>query len=117
MATDVQTEIKANVTLELPDDKVIVDKTYFESLERFRDHNVLHGKRWTVNDLIRVTGHQRTWISQKIFSKYEKELSTEYGGPVYYPATNQEKYSIDAERMSDWLSIHFEDLYTNQAVG
>ena len=117
MLANVQTEVKAAVTLKLTDDKVNVDKSYFESLEDFRDHNVLHGQRWTIKDLIRVTGHERTWVSQNILSKFEKELSTEYGGPIYYPVKSQEKYSIDAERMSDWLSLHFEDLYTNRIAG
>ncbi|VDG18748.1 hypothetical protein [Lactobacillus paracasei] [Lactiplantibacillus mudanjiangensis] len=113
--TPTQSQIKAEITLVLPDDRVVVDKAYFEKLQDFKNYHSLHGQVWGFSDLERVTRHKRSWIMRHILTPFEKKLSTANGGPVRYPTPGtSETYSIDAERMADFLSLHFRDIYENK---
>ena len=111
------TKIRANVIIDLPDDKVMVDKTYIEDLEDFRKLNSLDGQTWKMQDLIKHVGHDRAWIKKNILTPFYKELNFENGGPAFIPLDgSNQQYAFNAKEMAKFLEQHFSDIYKNADI-
>ncbi|RRG08801.1 MAG: DUF771 domain-containing protein [Lactobacillus sp.] len=106
------TQIKATVTINVPEDQVIVDKSYIEGLEDYKKRTSLEGQYWTMADLIARVGHERKWVKDNILGPFNDELSFENGGPAFIPvAGSKQQYSFNAKEMATFLSHHFPDIY------
>ena len=105
------TKIKATVTINVPEDQVIVEKSYIEGLEDYKRRTSLEGQYWTMADLIKRVGHGRKWILNNIISPFYDELNFENGGPAFIPISSSQQYSFNAQEMATFLSRHFPDIY------
>jgi phage pi2 protein 07 len=105
------TQIKAMVTINVPEDQVVVEKSYIEGLEDYKRRTSLEGRYWTMADLIKRVGHGRKWILNNIIRPFYDELNFENGGPAFIPINSSQQYSFNAQEMATFLSCHFPDIY------
>lgn len=83
-------KIKAEIILEIPNDKVIISKAEFDEYQSLKDE----GRWWTSKDVEKHYNHKMDWFKGRIFyiPKYKKILSTENGGCVHYADLENGRY-------------------------
>ncbi|MEA0555602.1 DUF771 domain-containing protein [Lysinibacillus irui] len=102
-------QLQVNLTVQVPDDYVLVNKIEFEQLQMEK----LSGTYWTMKDLEIRTNKKHEWIKTNILypSKFRKVLDVKKGGFVYYPEVTGEKWSFHAIKMAQFLDDNFYSIF------
>ncbi|MER2111131.1 MAG: DUF771 domain-containing protein [Solibacillus isronensis] len=102
-------QLKTEVTINLPDHLVIIEKVEYENLNR----ELLVGRYWTMAELEERIGKKQVWIKENILyqPKFKKQLDVLQGGFVYYPKTKGEKWSFHATKMANFLEDNFYKIF------
>ncbi|WP_300558458.1 DUF771 domain-containing protein [Companilactobacillus sp.] len=101
--------IKATVVMEIPEDKVIIDRIEYEQLKYDSDS----GTWWTTADITDRYHHKMDWFKEKIFyiPKYKKILSDENGGPVHYSNNeNGRHWSFEPNGFKQFMANYFPEI-------
>jgi phage pi2 protein 07 len=71
---------------------------------------------WSMKDLKEKTGRGEDWLKENILYRpgYKAILDLEQGGFVYYPEKKGEAWCFIADKMADFLTIHFAEIYQNK---
>ncbi|MGE7667394.1 DUF771 domain-containing protein [Ureibacillus composti] len=102
-------EFKVNLTVQIPEDYVLITKVEFEELQQEK----LSGVYWTMKDLEQRIGKKHEWIKENIIypSKFKKQLDVNCGGFVYYPTKSGEKWVFQASKMARFLDDNFHRIF------
>ncbi|MEF7494733.1 DUF771 domain-containing protein [Lysinibacillus sphaericus] len=104
-----QQAIKAEISINIPNDQILISKVEYEKLQT----HSLHGVYWTMSDLENRIGKKQVWIKDNILypQKFKKQLDVLQGGFVYYPKAKGEKWSFLASKMSQFLEDNFYSIF------
>lgn len=102
-------QLKINLTIPIPNDKVLIDKVQLEELKRQQ----LLGTYWTMKDLEKRIGKKQEWIKENILypTKFRKMLDVKNGGFVYYPEVRGQTWSFHALKMAEFLDKNFGEIF------
>lgn len=100
-------QLRAEVTLKIPADLVLVSKIEYEELKK----QDLHGKYWTLTDLENATKRKRLWLQENILyvPKFKKELEKF----VHYPNGKGDNWLFQATQMSKFLEDNFYKIFNS----
>lgn len=109
---DCMQQLKVNLTIQIPEDMVLISKV---ELEELKDQS-LSGVYWFMKDLEKRVGRSRDWIIENILyqPRFKKILDSENGGFVYYPESKGQKWSFHAKRMAKFLDDNFSSIFTGK---
>lgn len=104
-----QQVIKAELSINIPNDQILISKVEYEELQS----NSLQGVYWTMSDLENRIGKKQVWIKENILypPKFKKQLDVLQGGFVYYPKSKGEKWSFLASKMARFLEDNFYTIF------
>jgi len=104
--------LKAEITIPIPADHVLVSKVEIEELQQ----QTLLGVYWNMKDLERRVGKKQDWIKENILfqPRFRKMLDVENGGFVFYPQNKGQNWSFQASKMADFLEKHFADIFSRR---
>lgn len=93
--------LQINLTVQVPDDHVLVKKVQFEELQREK----LSGRYWTMEELEERTARKQLWLRTNLLyvPRFKKELEKF----VHYPNSQGDKWSFHAIRMAKFLDDNF----------
>ena len=102
-------QLKAEVTVNIPADYVIVEKAEYVEM---KEHQ-LSGVYWNMKDLEQRIGRKHEWIKENILypSKFRKILDSDNGGFVFYPKAKGQTWSFQAIKMAEFLDKRFSDIF------
>lgn len=105
-------QLKAEITIPIPADHVLVSKVEFEELQK----QTLSGVYWGMKDLERRGGKKQDWIKENILfqPRFRKMLDVENGGFVFYPQSKGQNWSFQASKMAEFLEKHFADIFSRR---
>lgn len=108
MVQQLNVEIKVPVTI--PSDMVLIKKVEFEELQQGR----LKGAYWSMSDLEKRINKNQRWIKENILMnpKFRRSLDVDFGGFVFYPEVNGEKWSFLASKMAQFLEDNFYTIFS-----
>ncbi|MBU8908999.1 DUF771 domain-containing protein [Desertibacillus haloalkaliphilus] len=94
-----------NLSIPIPSDSILISKVELEELKK----QELLGVYWTMRDLEKRVNRKSEWIKENILypSRFRKILDCENGGYVFYPRTQGQSWSFQANRMAKFLDENF----------
>lgn len=98
-------QLKAEITIPIPPDKVLISKI---ELEELREQS-LTGVYWSMKDLQKRINKSDRWIKDNVLypSRFRKILDLENGGFVFYPKNQGQTWSFQAVKMAKFLDDNF----------
>ncbi|MFJ7735613.1 DUF771 domain-containing protein [Lysinibacillus sp. NPDC097287] len=104
-----QQKLNLNVTVQIPEGYVIVDKFELEELQK----NQLDGVYWSMQDLQDHVNRKQDWIKENILyiPIFKQELDASLGGFVFYPYKKGQPCSFHAKRMMKFLDENFSAIH------
>lgn len=100
--------IKATVVMEIPADKIVIERTEYEQLK----HDVDSGHWWTSKEVEKRYNRQMRWLKENVLykPKFEKVLSTKNGGCVHYPDDSGVRWSFEPIGFKKFMEEHFSEI-------
>lgn len=100
--------IEAKISVPVPDGYVLVTESRYKELES----NDLSGRYWTLSDVMKRIGRERTWVNDNILfnAKWRKMIDAENGGFVFYPE-NGGRYAFHAKKTAEFLEQNFSEIF------
>ena len=94
-----------NVTVQIPEGYVIVDKIELMELKQQQ----LKGVYWTMQDLEKQINKKQDWIKENILyvSHFKEQLDAANKGCVAYPTKKGQPWVFHAQKMKDFLDENF----------
>lgn len=94
-------QIEALITVQIPDDFVMVEKTRLREIE----DNIVTGKLFTMKDFCERTNRSAAWLKKNILMNpyLINKLNIEKGGWVYYPASQSDRWLFKASGMINFI--------------
>lgn len=102
-------KVKIQAAFEIPEDKVIVDRSEYEKLQNSIDD----GCWWTSKDVESRYKHKMDWLKENILliPSYKSELDAKNGGCVHYADPENGRYwSFEPTRFKEFMSKHFTEI-------
>lgn len=98
-------QLNVSLSVPVPEDYVLITKVEFEELQKEK----LKGVYWTMADLEKRVNRNQRWIKEFILMnpKFRRKLDVDFGGFVYYPEINGEKWVFQASKMTKFLEDNF----------
>lgn len=99
-----------NITVQLPDDKIVVNRDEFENLKKSQ----LTGSYMTLNGVLELLSVSRPWLLENVL--YNPEIRSQIDidqnldGFVKYPHNQGGCYFFLASRTRDYFEQHFKDI-------
>lgn len=97
--------IKSEITITLPPNLVIVEKSEFEALQAEK----LTGRVWTLSDLEEHTKRKRLWLQENLLfvPQFKKELEKF----THYPVRRGDSWIFQATKMAQFLEDNFYQIF------
>ena len=99
-----------NITIALPEDKVIIEKGEYEELKK----NANKGKYMTMNELLELLSVSRPWLIEHILYrpsiKQEIDIEQNPKGFVKYPSAQGGKYLCVASKTKEYVEKNFREI-------
>ena len=99
-----------NITIALPEDKVIIEKGEDEELKK----NANKGKYMTMNELLELLSVSRPWLIEHILYrpsiKQEIDIEQNPKGFVKYPSAQGGKYLFLASKTKEYFEKNFREI-------
>lgn len=101
--------LNVSLNIPIPEDQVLIKKVELEELQEQK----LIGVYWKMSDLEQRVGRKSGWIKENILypPRFKKILDIEKGGCVYYPKSQGETWSFQANEMARFLDRHFREIF------
>ncbi|HEM6146839.1 DUF771 domain-containing protein [Streptococcus suis] len=101
----------ANITIKLPDSKIIVDKDEYERLKK----SVVAGHYMTLNDVLEMLSVSRPWLLENVLYKpiIRKQIDIEQNpnGFVKYPQNRGGRYFFLATKTREFFEQNFLEIF------
>src|SRR5699024_481457 len=106
---NVMQQLNVNLSIPIPEDKVLISKV---ELEELRQSN-LTGVYWNMKDLEKRVNKSDKWIKENILypTKFKRILDIEKGGFVFYPSSHDQTWSFQASKMAKFLDQYFSEIF------
>ena len=103
-------QLKVNLIIPIPDDKVIISKVELQELKE----QSLFGVYWNMKDLEQRTNKKAEWLKENVLfrSHFRKILDSDNGGFVYYPKSKGQTWSFQASKMAEFLDKNFSKIFS-----
>ena len=99
-----------NVEIQLPEDKIIVDKKEYDNLK----HNSSQGRYMSLSDLLQLLSVSRPWLLDNVLynPKIRREIDVELNpnGFVKYPENQGGRYFFLASKTKQWFEENFREI-------
>ena len=99
-----------NVEIQLPEDKIIVDRKEYDNLK----HNSSQGRYTSLSDVLQLLSVSRPWLLDNVLnnSKIRKEIDVELNpnGFVKYPENQGGRYFFLASKTKQWFEENFREI-------
>ncbi|WP_390409699.1 DUF771 domain-containing protein [Lacticaseibacillus jixiensis] len=98
-------EIQPKITIELPADKILVDRKEYDELKAQAD---MQGW-WTLADVSERYKRRKSWFVDNILTKptFEAQLRRKI---VMYDGDGGRGYLFEPHSFSEWMQAHFKDI-------
>lgn len=102
-------QLKAEVTVSIPPEFVLVSKAEYEEL----NEQTLTGVYWNMSDLKKRINKSDKWIKENILypTRFRSKLDARNGGPVYYPESQGQSWTFQAKEMAEFLDKNFHRIF------
>lgn len=103
-------QLEVNIAIPIPADQVIISKVRLKELEE----QELIGVYWSMNDLKKRINKSDKWIKENILypTRFKKTLDSKNGGAVYYPESQGQSWSFQANKMAEFLDTYFPQIFS-----
>ena len=100
-----ETTLKINpeITITLPEDKIIVDRSEYEQLKRDADYRCW----WDIPELNKRYHQDKDWFKRNVFWPYERELRNRL---VMYPHGGKSSYRCKPKEFDQFIQTHFPEI-------
>ena len=99
-----------NVEIQLPEDKIIVDRKEYGNLQ----HNSSQGRYMTLSDVLQLLSVSRPWLLDNVLynPKIRREIDVELNpnGFVKYPENQGGRYFFLASKTKQWFEENFREI-------
>ena len=99
-----------NIEIQLPEDKIIVDKKEYDNLK----YNSSQGRYMSLSDVLQLLSVSRPWLLDNVLnnSKIRKEIDVELNtdGFVKYPENQGGRYFFLASKTKQWFEENFREI-------
>ena len=99
-----------NIEIQLPEDKIIVDRKEYDNLQ----HNSSQGRYMTLSDVLQLLSVSRPWLLDNVLynPKIRKEIDVELNpdGFVKYPENQGGRYFFLASKTKQWFEDNFREI-------
>ena len=99
-----------NVEIQLPEDKIIVDRKEYDNLQ----HNSSQGRYMTLSDVLQLLSVSRPWLLDNVLynPKIRREIDVELNpnGFVKYPENQGGRYFFLASKTKQWFEDNFREI-------
>ena len=99
-----------NLEIQLPEDKIIVDKKEYDNLK----YNSSQGRYMSLSDVLQLLSVSRPWLLDNVLnnSKIRKEIDVELNpdGFVKYPENQGGRYFFLASKTKQWFEENFREI-------
>lgn len=99
-----------NVEIQLPEDKIIVDRKEYDNLQ----HNSCQGRYMTLSDVLQLLSVSRPWLLDNVLynPKIRREIDVELNpnGFVKYPENQGGRYFFLASKTKQWFEDNFREI-------
>lgn len=99
------------VTVDIPEDKLIIDKEAYENLQKEAEQ----GRYLTLNDVLEMLSVSRPWLLDNVLynPKFRSEIDIDRNpnGFVKYPKNQGERYYFLASKTRRYFEHHFKDIF------
>ena len=99
-----------NVEIQLPEDKIIVDRKEYDNLQ----HNSSQGRYMTLSDVLQLLSVSRPWVLDNVLynPKIRREIDVELNpnGFVKYPENQGGRYFFLASKTKQWFEDNFREI-------
>ena len=99
-----------NVEIQLPEDKIIVDRKEYDNLQ----HNSSQGRYMTLSDVLQLLSVSRPWLLDNVLynPKIRREIDVELNpnGFVKYPENQGGRYFFLASITKQWFEDNFREI-------
>ena len=99
-----------NVEIQLPEDKIIVDRKEYDNLK----HSSSQGRYMSLSDVLQLLSVSRPWLLDNVLnnSKIRKEIDVELNpnGFVKYPENQGGRYFFLASKTKQWFEENFREI-------
>lgn len=99
-----------NVEIQLPEDKIIVDRKEYDNLQ----HNSSQGRYMTLSDVLQLLSVSRPWLLDNVLynPKIRREIDIELNpnGFVKYPENQGGRYFFLASKTKQWFEDNFREI-------
>ncbi|MGF2942416.1 DUF771 domain-containing protein [Enterococcus xiangfangensis] len=94
-------QIEAKVTIEIPDNLVLIEKVRLRELEE----KEFAGQTFTMKDFVSRSNRSSVWLRNKILNnpKLIKKLDVENGGWVYYPYSQSDRWLFKSKGLIEFI--------------
>lgn len=102
-------QLNLNVTVQIPEGYVIIEKCELEELQK----NQLEGVYWSMQDLQIHVNRKQDWIKENILyiPKFKQILDASLGGFVFYPSKKGQPWSFHAKKKMKFLDENFSEIH------
>lgn len=97
--------LKSEVTVEIPSHLILVEKTELQELQG----QSLAGVYWNMSDLEKRINKSSKWIKENIL--YQPRFKSELEQFVYYPQSQGQTWSFQANKMAEFLDKNFNAIF------
>lgn len=99
-----------NVEIQLPEDKIIVDKKEYDNLK----YNSSQGRYMSLSDVLQLLSVSRPWLLDNVLynPKIRREIDVELNpnGFVKYPENQGGRYFFLASKTKQWFEDNFREI-------
>ena len=99
-----------NIEIQLPEDKIIVDRKEYDNLQ----HNSSQGRYMTLSDVLQLLSVSRPWLLDNVLynPKIRREIDVELNpnGFVKYPENQGGRYFFLASKTKQWFEDNFREI-------
>lgn len=99
-------QLNLQLNVPIPPDQVLISKVELEDLRQ----ESLSGVYWSMKDLEHRTSKKQEWLKENIL--YRSKFRPELEQFVHYPKNKGQAWSFQAKRMSQFLDINFDQIFT-----
>ncbi|MDP5276558.1 DUF771 domain-containing protein [Chengkuizengella axinellae] len=102
-------QLNVQMSIPIPSDSVLINKVELESLKK----KELVGVYWNMKDLEKRVNKKSEWIKENILypSRFRQKLDVKYGGFVFYPNSQGQTWTFQANKMSEFLDKQFNKIF------
>ncbi len=101
--------LNVEMSIQIPKDYVLINKIELEELKQ----QSLSGVYWNMKDLQKRINKSDKWIKENILypSHFKRILDIKNGGFVFYPKSQGQTWSFQANKMSKFLDGNFRYIF------